>query len=1102
MKKNMDQIMADVSPEALDRVPVDGIPVPEGVSADRIREKVLRDTGLTPSAARGGILLTPPAAQKQQSKKKTKWVPWAVSAACFVLIGATVLTLLPRLGGGRVIDPVDTTPSGQIDDPLIISHPAAPWTDGSLSLLTVTYRGDTATAQRPGLDSLSVPDEYVIPHPVVADLSFTGEDGTVDEPASGVEPVEPVEPSGCEGENCTVSLVPGTKITDCAGGRLIRVRLAEGQHAGCEGVYYDAQKDEAVCMSCLLRDMMGNGEEYIDACIRSLCEDCLLTNADLASGEVSDYYGRLSKDSTAPRPRTATRAGALLTARRTLTVDNLGLTDMIHPDDTEHLNEVLRGFKYPVVRVLEYGTDLNKCVFMLCSGYQTDIAPDRLTIMSYRDFTALQMPMAYGIYLADLSAGTVTRIDGSSIDRPWYYSHEIQYMDIDLTYYDKTARLLSAVSDFTGVSVNGDYSELVVTLPWQHKQAENVYVFGYADPAVVVIDCKKGGFTVSEHFDSKPVGAADVQYGVVNYTGADGRTHFLYDGHSFSPNGSLARIVLTDRGVPVIIMRDGDAYRFYTTDGAEIFFDPAALPENAETEQASETDAEPASGSDTDDADSSPEDAEPAGIGTLDVYNRTVMEGGVCVDVVTGSRTVLWEGEADVTAQTPDGRFVYRWSHGDDSLICVDTAEGLVGSVSLSAEFLAAAAQTDPESDHFLLFTNTEGTSLLLTWYHDGTLTFDRQAFMTDKIRMEGGITPTAMLINFRTNLKTALEYLRIDGKPVTVRGISNIETMAKLFSLDIFSGDFTKDGLRTRFADIVESVMPYMDYSGQTVEITEAVLSAALNGLSAGDVDSRIQEVISVTSAKDSVCWSKGECERLQKLINDAAADEIWRLIFGYWPKGTYTEDAFYAAVNEGLDETYILSVREEIRQRVSEVMTFTITTRQEGSNTRYTFTELEKRPEKLYVLARELVETYTGMTWGEFISASPFLHRPWAGASFVGRTDDTMHDVRWSQLYMIDADEMGSFLSGLTFEEGSADIHVRAELDFLYGQGHAGVHDRLTGSIAVGYDKDGQGWAVSNGWRALLSADEVEAFAAICKTEKTAPWMRNAETYYNERH
>ena len=101
-----------------------------------------------------------------------------------------------------------------------------------------------------------------------------------------------------------------------------------------------------------------------------------------------------------------------------------------------------------------------------------------------------------------------------------------------------------------------------------------------------------------------------------------------------------------------------------------------------------------------------------------------------------------------------------------------------------------------------------------------------------------------------------------------------------------------------------------------------------------------------------------------------------------------------------------------------------------------------------------------------------------------------------------MIDADEMGGFLSGLTFEEGSADIHIRAELDFLYGQGLAGVNDRLTGSIAVGYDKDGQGWAVSNGWRAPLSAEQVEAFAAICRTDKTAPWMRNAETYYNERH
>lgn len=1070
MKASMKKIISDADPAVLDRVTThdrltaQDEALPPDVSADRIRAKVFRDTGLTPPERKDAIITKSPASAVDPSsgnrkKNRKKWLLWAVSAACFLLIGAMVFGVL-RSSFPAFEDESNTG----TDDPLAVPQSlSAPWTDGRLSFVTMSYKDKETTAA-------SVSDAFIVEHPVLDNLSFrmgeeqTGDGVLTEKPQTGdqtgaptetgtdttsaslpgiesTSPDEVIDPSGYHYENCAVSLISGTKITDCAGGRLIRVKLGAGEHADCDGVYYDAEKDEAVCMSCLIKSMVKDSDAYLEACVRSVIDDGLLTVADMGAGDSlgTDYYLALTENGKVALSET--KAGKLFLKEKRLTVRNLGLTDLIPREDKQNtINEQLAQFVYPKICMLEYGTDMNKCAFLICSAAENN----RFSGAGYRQ--------TYGVFIADLASGDVTRVDGIDTGKTIGKGDLYGWTN----YSNKSEHMLACIADFSGVSVNEDYTAIAVTLPWTATHITfGPHGWGFSDPDVVVFDTVNGGFTLLRDEDSNIgllLSPAVTEHGVTYYEGVDHRWYFFSGDVRCACEGNFVRLCRTEDGELLIVMDQNGDYVFCTLDGTGV--QAYALNER------------------------------------LDEYNRFAVVGNERVDLLTGEHQTLWEDTPLVMTATNDHRFLYLYFAGQDSILCIDTAKNETGRIPLSDDFVMQATGAQNEQAHFLLFTNRTGDRLLLTYYKDGTLTFDREGYLADKPRIRGSNDGKGIIHDLDGNLSGALDYLRIDGEPVHIRNKNNMLALAKLVCPDILSGDFNPTVRHEKYAALVEVMLPYMDYSGRSVEVSRETLNILLNGLPIGEIDNQFLKFMP-RSDYSEYFGTKKRVEEDIKALQHRYADDILYYITGYIPddcistiESTYDWEVFRQTVQANNDPERMAQMREDIRQFLADHwLPMEMTSRQDTSGKVIWHLRFDKYALKDYVtsLIPACVEAVTDMTYGEFLSSGHYLQYVYGEKMVTGRTDVTMNDVRWGRDHMVNRNALGDLLNSLTFTEEDVSIRACAVLDFHIQHG-TGLYGEILCSLSVGYDADGNAWAVSGGWSAPMTREQAEAFASFC--------------------
>ncbi len=345
-------------------------------------------------------------------------------------------------------------------------------------------------------------------------------------------------------QNLSISLEEKTEITDCIGGRLLRILPTEGVHVDCDNVYYDIQADREYCLSCDIRERIKTDPHYVDICIRAVVEEHLITLNDIMAGVIN--YKFWYESINVPEVQELFVAGGVPT------LEALGLESK-QSWYTEEQFEALENFVYPKVTAVEYGTDENKCLFTLRSGISDNV---------------------WGVYLYTFDTGELKKLDGDTIGVPEPING---YMGDGYMGNDLSIRLSLA----SGVCVTENYGKIVVTVPyftesWLEIHPETMLTVPlYRAENVVVFDVESGGCYgllggSTQYTDGQtyPMAPATVREGVVCFPTTENRW-YLYDNDvGYTLNGELLQLYRIENGVAYAVMKQGDDYKVYQLDGS------------------------------------------------------------------------------------------------------------------------------------------------------------------------------------------------------------------------------------------------------------------------------------------------------------------------------------------------------------------------------------------------------------------------------------------------------------------------------------------------------------------------------------------------------
>ncbi len=458
----------------------------------------------------------------------------SVVLALSMLLGVFVLLRPETPGVGPSTDPHAT---GSPDDPYV--DPAtidAPWKTGKLTLTSLTYKPATESMStgRLSFDMLTSTDAETDANTDVA--TDTATDAATDAETDTLP--APDAPVFGKGENVQVSIMDNTKISEYMGPDLIKMRPTEGEHISCTDVYYNIHTGENVCLSCRVLALVQGTELYTDAAIDAFMEEILLDETHLsASGAVREWR------ETYRRMLDTDKTRELFSQLKKPTLAKLGIENFAFESHETYVKEHIDEYQYPVVDVVEYGADPDKCLFSLVSPLTG---------------------IVYGNYLLDLTTGEAVRIDKTLLN--------------PLGDYTRCPELSLAESFI----VFDDYSKIVVTLPYQvqyyhYRGGHKVPV--YARNAVLLFDVTNGEYREISFSDQAllpPTAAAEVYNNVIYYpSGALWCFYVISNGNFYTVEGDFSRVITSGKGVSYAVMKQTDGYQFFELTGENGAFVPA-----------------------------------------------------------------------------------------------------------------------------------------------------------------------------------------------------------------------------------------------------------------------------------------------------------------------------------------------------------------------------------------------------------------------------------------------------------------------------------------------------------------------------------------------
>lgn len=931
-------------------------------------------------------------------KNKRKHVSmrrYLTAAACFLL--AVCIAAVPLLHGRDIAGSSSHGDSNAHEQPskdtesvgIVRPSGTAPWEDGRLQLTSVTYK-EEALAQAKA---------------TAASWQFASQKSNT-------------------AKNVSISMLANTKISGCVNANLLLITPTEGEHVGCDGVYYDIRKDRVFCLACHIKDEIREDPYYIDICIRSLIEEYLITNEDIFAGAI-DYkpmYASLDNDI----------AKECFSGGSVPTCESLAF-DYARGDMSTY-DALMAGYQYPIIRVIEYGENEDRCLFTIGSPLSDS---------------------TWGAYVFELDTGKVIKLDGETVG----LHHPIN------GYMGGTPEEYLAVNlpNATGVSVTENYDKIIVTLPYfmdgYYTDDTGRLTPIYTGQNVIVFDAVNGtysgllGNSPYSDTDSLDLPTAHAKsYGEIIYYPTDGNAWCLYSGDvCYTLQGELLRLSERDGGGYLAVMKSGVTFEIYSLEGEQ-----AVLVENEA------------------------------------IY---VLDGNSRVLVSNGSTEKLWEDEPAAAVSSADGRFVYLYFKGDGFITCLDIDSGERGQLTLSEDFVSQV--TSLARTEFLLFLNPSETRLLIAYYKDGALIFDSEGFLANEALWKD-FEATQICNAFEHNFKKTLAYFYNGETNVSFKDRDAVVSAAKVLGMEGLYELACKDDFNNMSSLIVEVAMriaEIADYAGNTAEISGLTVNTLLDGMTFDAFDELYTELYGhfvEIRYTDSLISSFYGDDNIQVLAEDIASG-ILTHVYGYVPPAendlAYFKEhlpkeyeiylELYKRLNEEVDQDKMAVLQTKLAAYLVPVLTDAGIDPEYPTYTGYMLNSLlEEHLDELVSIALD------GGEYVDFIRSCGFAH-PYDDGYYSGRTDKRLDSMLMSEKYAVNTDKLTDWMNGIEFVAGTVDIDREAgvymewEMNLFYASYYMYPGTEI---VAVGHGTDGKAYAVISGYYAEISEEQFYAFYTLC--------------------
>lgn len=957
---------------------------------------------------------------EKREKRKTRNIAFkyiATAAACFVVVLG--LAFVPRLSfwhnesdvSGETSKEESTSVSrGEIGDMV------TPWESGQVSLVSVTFKPSESFA------SLSLPIEFLANTPYK-----TKKLNSSNSPFNTKGSPEP--------DNVKLSIMPNTKISSFIGSDLIKISVEDGEHKDCEGVYYNIREDKTECMSCEILSRIRKSDYYVEAYLRSIIEECLITEemiyAAVTEGVYEEYYTFLDVPSTRE----------FLKTDETPTVEKLGLTEAQFWRSESETNRELLLHKKPIVKIVEYGYDKSRLTFTLSSSVGS---------------------AAWGAFVYDLETDTLKKLDGETIGLPYctngYYTttpEELITLDLSLA---------------TGITVSDDYTKIIATVPYFLNEleldqesgtlkpiylAENVIVFNVNDGTYNALLGNSSGYNSSVSY---PKDVAREINGVYYYPTTNNTWVFHLGNRKYELQGEFLKLERIGGEVYVIMGQDG--YKLYRLGENEAVL--SELPED------------------------------------VMLY---IVEGNERIDLRTLEKTKLFDGEANAVAKTTDGRFIYLYFEGENEIVCIDAKYNTVGSLPLSEEFVEQSISAGNVT--YMLFLNSDEDKLLLAYYKNGALVFDREGYLSDRGAHSIPLDPEGasreyLDENFERNLSAVFDHYCFEGKKITVHKDENLLSLAKLICasrVDDYiknNGSWAEEEIKALFADLGEMLLPYFEYSGNTASVSAALVKKLSGGQSAGDIAVAFEYYLSRHLPSDMTAefQTNDPIDEVTTFITNG----FLKLIYGYWAEvetaDREDEKRLFNRLNMDVDSEWMnarVKIEPIVKKELEELLT-----KENGYCVRS-----ERLVEAVQKLFPDVIEAATGSSYPEYVRSCAYLDHFISPDFFSLRAAEDGCIPQMSVKHAYDKEKLKAFLSELTFEAGEVAIIQKATLSTEWDLGLVPFsYYKYCGNdiVSVGRDSEGTAYAVISGYYAPLSEEQYEEFVGVING---APLFQREKVY-----
>ncbi len=923
--------------------------------------------------------------------KRKRFSPrrYLTAAACFLLVACVAVIPLFRnssstefpLGGES--DSAEQSTDESVSEIITPQAGLAPWENGSLRLTSVTYKN---VARQNAL--------------------------------------QPIAKTSTTAENVSISMLADTKISGCVNAELLSITPTEGKHVGCDGVFYDIRKDSVFCLACHIKDKIADNPYYIDICIRLLIEEHLITLEEILAGIIDYKSVYLSLDNE--------------TAKECFANGNTPTCESLAFDyafgKTAMYDALMEGYQYPIIRVIEYGENEDRCLFTIGSPVSD---------------------VTWGAYVFELDTGKVIKLDGETVG----------FCEPINGYMGGTPDEFLAVnlSIATGVSVTEDYSKILVTLPyfvqWYDTDENGRLVPVYTGQNVIVFDVDGGTYEgLLGNNSGQDTSLLDLptqhakSYGELVYFPTDDNAWCLFaDGHSYKLQGELLRLTERDGGGYTAVMKKGNSYEAYALEGEQ-----ATLLENE-------------------------------AIRVLDGNKRVLLSDG--------SAEILWENEPAAMVMSADGRFLYLYFEGDGFVTCFDIDSGKKGELALSGDFVSQAGAV--ARAEYLLFLNASENRLLIAYCKNGALIFDSQAFLENE-DLEPAFQTAQIDDVFERNFKKALPYFYNGETNVTFADPKTVVEAATVLGFDAlyqYATQGVEHDMSPLIIEIASRVADVADYTGNKAEISGRTLNGLLAGMTFDVFDEAYRELfghfetIHYTDNPLSSYWPD---DSICVLAEDIA-NGVLTYVYGYvsLPEGDlaylkehqpkeyeiYTE--LYRRLNNGLDVDNMKALQKKLADYLVPVMTDAGIDPKHPTYTGYAMNKLLEEH-----LAELVSIALNGKDYGEFIRSCGFVH-PYGDAYYSGRTDKRFDSMLLCDKTKVNTDALRVWMDDVEFVEGAVDITREAGIYAEWELGLFYVSYYMypgTEIIAVGYGADGKTYAVISGYYAEISKEQFDSFDTLC--------------------